>query len=402
MKKQLLFNLATAVLVGSILVSCGGLNTMLKKTPEVRYTVTPNPLEVHGDSVSITIQGSYPPKFFNKKATMDVTPVMVWDGGEKAFKVQKLQGEGVEANAKPISFETGGSFSYTDKIPYDEKMAKCDVVIKSFATLKGKNVPFQDFKVAKGTIATSRLLQNDAVTIMAVDQFRRSIPDSKELAAIYYLINKTDVRNSEMKKKDIQLMKKYLDSIMVAQNIKFTGLELAAFASPDGPQTLNSNLADGRGNSAKNYIINEYKKAGTIRDELIAIRSTAEDWEGFKKLMMASNIQDKELILRVLEMTSDLDAREKEIKAISRAYKAIAQKILPELRRSKFLAKFEKIGKSDAQLLEIGLNVNATAQEMNVEEYLRAATLTTDISQKETILKNAQRNYPDDSPRIRE
>jgi len=388
--------LASITALSVLLTSCGGLNTMLKDAPQVTYKVTPGVLEMHGDSVEITITGQYPPKFFNKKAVMEVTPVLRWEGGEYAFRTEKLQGELVEANAKIISFETGGNFTYTDKIAYTEEMAKSELVLVSKASIKETVVDFPEYKLADGVIATPLLVHQDAKTISAIDQFKRKIETSQE-AQILYLINQANLRGTELKKDEVKLLQDFIETAKNEENQEFVGVNISSYASPDGPEDLNTRLAGKRSKTAESFVNKQLKKVDEAKaDGFIQRQETSEDWEGFKKLVQSSSMEDKDLVIRVLEMNSDPTVREKEIKNIAQAYKELKESVLPQLRRSKFSVKVNVVGKSDSLLLAIGSDANAT-DTLNIEEFLKAATLTLDdYAKKETILKNATARHPEE------
>lgn len=363
---------------------------MLKNAPQVTYSCTPNPLEMHADSVQVTIKGQYPPKFFNKKAVMEVTPVLKYEGGEKAFAVQKLQGEAVEANATIIAYEAGGTFSYTSKILYTDELAKSDLVIKSKASVKDKAIDLPEYKIGTGVIATAKLVHNEVQTIKAVDQFKRRIPESRE-AALLFLVNQSKVRKEEAKKSEIKALSSYLDSVNKSTNLELVGVELSAYASPDGPENINTKLSEDRGTAADKFYKETFKKNEEALKAALTTKATSEDWEGFKTLMQASDLEDKELILRVLDMNSDPVVREKEIKNIAKAYKKIAKEILPQLRRSRFNLNVDKVGKSDSLLLAVG---QIDTVQMDIEEYIKAASLTEDATIQEKILNNAVKYYP--------
>lgn len=392
MKKNQLIQSAAFLVVSAFLVGCGGLNTMLKSAPEVTYTVTPNPLEMHGDSVEISIKGQYPPKFFNKKAVMEVTPVLKYEGGEQTFRTEKLQGEAVEANAKIISYETGGTFEYVSKVPYTDEMAVSELVLRSKATVKEKSIDFPEYKLADGVISTPRLLHNDAKPITAVDQFKRRSSQNKE-ADIHFVINQANIRNSELKADDMKAIESHIETAKSETDHEFVGVAVSAYASPDGPEDLNTRLAAKRSTAAESLLKGKLRKVEAASQEgFYFAESTPEDWDGFKKLMQESSIQDKDLILRVLEMNSDPVIREKEIKNIAHVYKTIADDILPLLRRSKLIVKVDVVGKSDSLLIAMGKDA-AAIDTMTVEEYLRAAVLVQDLADKETILTNASNRH---------
>ncbi len=376
--------------VALFLASCNGLSTMLKQANTVTYSCTPNPLEMQGDSVLVTIKGQFPAKFFNKKAIMELTPVLTYDGGEKAYKSLTLQGEAVEANGTIISNLSGGSFTYTGKIAYTDEMAKSELVLRSKASVKTKSISLPEYKLATGVMATAKLAHGNSKTIRAIDQFKRRIPESRE-AAILFLISQAKVRDAEMKKAQVKAMSKYLDSVKTDKNKEIAGIDISAYASPDGPEQFNATLSQNRGGSAETFIKGAIKKNDKAAKAAINTKATSEDWEGFKTLMQSSSIEDKEMILRVLDMNSDPIVREKEIKNISKAYKKIAKDILPQLRRSKFTVNVDKMGKSDSALLAMGQKDSA---KLGIEEYLKAASVTADMNVQVKILNNAIKNFP--------
>jgi len=393
MKKLQLFKLIALSVAASVLIGCGGLNTMLKNAPTVTYSVSPTMLEMHGDSVEITVTGQYPAKFFNKKAVMEATPVLKWEGGEKVFRTEKLQGELVEDNGKIIAFETGGSFTYTDKIPYADEMAKSELVIRVKAMIKDKSVDFPEQKLGDGVIATPKLVHIDPKAINAMNQFKRTIPMSEE-ADIHYTINQATIKSSELKEEDIKKLKDFIETSKSDDAFKFKGIAIASYASPDGKEDLNEKLANKRGTSAEGYIKKELRKVDEVKqDGFINANATAEDWDGFKQLVNASSLDDKELILKVLDRVVDPVEREREIKALSQAYKKLAEDVLPRLRRSKLVVNVDKEGKSDSLLIVIGQDAAAT-DTLTIEEFLKAATVAPSLEIQEAILKNAVARHP--------
>ena len=372
------------------LAGCNGLSTMLKTANTVSYTATPNPLEMQGDSVLVTIKGAFPANYFNKKATMVLTPVLKFDGGEKAYPVQTLQGEGVEANGTIIGYTAGGSFSYTKKIAYTDEMSKSELVLRAKATVGTKSIDLPEYKLATGIIATAKLVHADAKTIKAVDQFKYKTPETRE-AAIKFLINQAKVRAEETKKAEIKNTAKYLDSVNADKNKQIASIDINAYASPDGPEQLNQVLSTNRGTSAQKFVQESNKKNDKASKATINAVGKSEDWEGFKALMQKSSLEDKEMIIRILDMNSDPIVREKEIKNMAKAYKKLAKDILPELRRSKMIFNVDKLGKSDSLLLVLGQNDTA---KLGIEEYMKAASLTADNAISAKILNNTIKNFP--------
>ena len=379
------------ILAAAFLASCSGLNKMKKEAGDIKYEVTPKVLETHGGMVNVTIKGTFPEKYFNKKATLTVTPVLTYSGGETAFdKVQVLQGEKVAANNKVITY-SGGDFTYTSAIPYKEAMKMSELVLRTNAVLGNKNLDFEPIKLADGVIATSTLVEKHARSILMKDNWVRITPET-QMAAINYLINQANIRSSELKDQDITLLRDYIAQVNADPNRQLKGAVVSSYASPDGKFDFNEKLSVKRGASADKFIKKEFDKIEAAKavdffDEL----TTAEDWEGFKTEVQNSSIQDKDLILRVLSMYSDPEVREKEIKNMASAYEELKDDILPKLRRSKLLINVDKIGRSDEQILA---QMKSDPKVLGVEEMLYAATLTTDANEKLGFYKAVTENFP--------
>ncbi len=394
MKKFNFYYFVTLLLAALVMSSCSGLKKMKKNAHTVKYEVTPGVIEMHGDKVEIAIDARFPEKYFDKKATVIATPVLKSEGGEIPFKPITIQGEKVEANNKVVNFQSGGKFSYRATIPYSSDMKMSDLVLKLEATKKGKKLVFDPLKVADGVIATPLLLDNKGVkTILAKDNFKRIIPESYS-ADIHYLINSKLVQKSEMNSEDIEKLIKAVVAANEKENYKLRGLDISAFASPDGELDLNSDLAGNRAQTAKKFISGEMKKVDVEQgndDNFFNAKSIAEDWEGFKALVGESAIPDKDIILRVLSMYSDPAVREKEIKNIAAAYKVLADDVLPKLRRSVMTVNVDVIGKSDEELLTLAISEPSA---LNLEELLYSGTLTKNVKDQNAIYKSVTKQFP--------
>ncbi len=380
--------LALFTFVAFAISSCGGLNKMKEKAADVSYTVTPEILEEHGDQVAVKIDVKYPAKYFNKKAILTATPVLKYAKGETAFAPKTVQGESVEANNQKIAYKTGGSVSYAGTVPFTEDMMKSELVVRVEAELKGKKLPFDDYKLADGVIATPKLVIIDPKPVMVGDKFQRVVPESM-MADILYVINRADIRASELKAEDWVKVMDFIKKANADAKVEVKGLEVSSYASPDGALELNDKLSQKRDGSATQYLTKELKKA-KVTEGALSSKYTAEDWDGFKKLMESSNIQDKELILRVLSMYSDPAVREKEIKNIAAAYKDIAEEVLPQLRRSKLTVNTDVVGYSDDELKALWVS---NPDVLKLEEILYTATLYSDLNTKLAIYTKAASNY---------
>ena len=324
-------NLAIFILAAAVLSSCGGLNKMVKDSGMVGYQVTPSVLEMHGGEVDVKIDVNYPVKYFNKKAVVTLTPVLRYEGGEKALEPLVLQGEDVTDNNKPISYDGGGSASVSNSFTYEDPMMMSELYFTVSAAIKDKTADLGDVKLADGIITTPLLVLNNPKTILFGNQFKQIVPKSYE-ADIKYVINRAEVRRSEMSKEEITKLNETIKNTDENERLDLKGIEISAYASPDGELDLNTKLAEKRKNTADKYLAGQLKKGEVeLEESLLTTLSTPEDWDGFKKAMEESSIQDKEMILRVLSMHSDPVVREQEIKNLSAAYEVIAEEALTKL-----------------------------------------------------------------------
>ena len=355
------------------------------------FTTTPQVLEAVGGKVPVTINGKFPEKYFNKKAVVEVTPVLRWNGGEAKSQPAVFQGEKVEGNDQTISYKVGGNYTMKASFDYVPEMAKSELYLVFNAKIGNKTVNIPDVKIADGVISTSELIENtlqSANPANGDDAFQRIIKE-KHNANIMFLIQQANIRASELKTaKDFN---KEVVEVNDAANKKISNIEVSAYASPDGGVELNTGLAENR-ESNTNKVINQNLKKSKI-DAPVDSKYTAQDWEGFQELVSKSNIQDKDLILRVISMYQDPAQRESEIKNISAVYKELANTILPQLRRSRLTLNYEIIGKSDEEIASLA---SSNPKELTIEELLYAATLTNDNGKKEVIYTKATELFPND------
>lgn len=356
------------------------------------FTTNPEVLEAVGGKVPVTITGKFPEKYFKKNAIVEVTPVLRWDGGEAKSQPATFQGEKVQGNDQTISYKAGGTYTMKASFDYVPEMAKSELYLDFKIKRGSKEYTIPSVKIADGVIATSELpTVNSANAALAPDAFQRIIKQAQE-AQILFLIQQANLRASELKAENLKdFHKKVVEVNGDTKNYKLNNIEVFAYASPDGGVELNTGLAEKRQNNTEKYLNKELKK-GKITTE-VDTKYTAQDWDGFQDLVSKSNIQDKDLILRVLSMYSDPEQRETEIKNISSVYKTLADEILPQLRRARLTANYDVIGRSDEEINE-AFNTNASV--LSVEELLYAATLTNDKARQEAIYKKTTELYPND------
>ena len=367
--------------------ACSGKLTPLS---EQYVRAEPQPLEAVGGEVPVAINATFPAKWFNKNAIVTVTPVIRYATGETWGTSYSFQGEKVKANNQVVSYGAGGNATMRSRFEYKPVMKKSELYLTFDVKIKNKIVRLPDVKIADGVIATSELA--DAATAnpaVGADKFQRIIKEAYN-ANIMFLIQQAELRTGELNKGEITDWKNLVENANQAPN-QNVSVEVSAYASPDGGYRLNDALAERRETNTTNYLNRELRQRNI--DVPVDANYTAQDWEGFRELVSQSNLQDKDLVLRVLSMYTDPVQREQEIKNISAVFKSLAEDILPQLRRSRLTANIEIIGKSDQEITALARDA---AGSLTVEEILYAATLTNNDAEKENIYTKASNIYPND------
>ena len=382
MKKGLFLSLIAAAVM---LASCN--NTL--QNPE-QINVNPSPLAKVGNKVNAEITGTFPAKKFAKKGVLVVTPVLKYEGKEALGEPVTYVGEKAKENGTTVNYANGGKYTQSCSFNYVPEMKKSELYLRFKATVGKKEIEIPDLKIADGVVATSELASaKDNKTANTPDKFQRVIQELTE-ADIKFLIQSANLRSSETKSDAVKALQAAIKDANTAERKEINKLEVAGYASPDGGMDLNEKLAKNRQKVAADFL-----KKGLKKDKVnanIESNITAEDWEGFQKAMEQSNMQDKDLVLRVLSMYSDPEEREAQIKNLSSVYGTIADEILPALRRSRLILTTDLIGKSDAEIRDLAKKDPA---QLSVEELLYAVTLTNDKSEKMELLSKAANIYND-------
>ena len=376
MKKSLFFFLAAA-----LAVACASPEKMAKMAENVKVDCQPAVLEVINGTIDATVSVTYPKDYFNPKVIMEVTPVIVYEGGEAAMKPLKYQGENVKDNYKVVS---ANGQKVTEKLHFDyvEGMEKCYLELRGRVLAGNKTVNLPTKKVADGANTTYMLVKKEGAVSPKADNYQEVISSTTE-GQIKYLINSSDVRSSELKGNSVKEFLAALDQIAADERTSVTSTEIVAYASPDGALDKNEQLSDKRSASASKAWDAVTKGHETANP---TVRSVGEDWEGFQQLVSQSNLEDKDLILRVLSMYSDPAVRENEIRNMSQVFTALKGEVLPELRRARLIANVEFKNYSNEELLDLLQNNDKLLDE---EALLRVASLVRNSSQKEEIYKKA-------------
>lgn len=387
-KKNLLFLSAASLL---LMTSCSKLGPLSADN----FTVVPNPLETQAGQVPATINGTFPEKYMKKKAVVTVTPELRYADGQVAKgQSATFQGEKVMGNDQTISYKVGGRYTMKTAFDYVPEMQKSEMYLTFDARIGKKQQKIPAVKVANGVIATSELYRKTLASengCIAPDTFQR-VNEKKQEANIKFLINQANIRKSELKNNSVQEFVEMLKKINAdREGFNVQNVEIQAYASPEGGVKLNDKLAGNRKNESEKYVKNTLKRTKVNAD--IDAHYTAQDWDGFQKLVAASNLQDKEVILRVLSMYEDPQEREQQIRNMSAGFRELADGILPELRRSRLIINYETIGRSDEQ---IKAQYSEDASKLSADELLYSATLDEPVAKQEEIYKKTAETYPND------
>ena len=389
MQKKSLFILSAASVL--MMSSCSKLGALSADN----FTVTPNPLETQAGQVPATINGTFPEKYMKKKAVVTVTPELRYADGQIAKgNSATFQGEKVMGNDQTISYKVGGRYTMKTAFNYVPDMQKSEMYLTFDARIGKKQQKVPAVKVANGVIATSELYKKTLASesgIIAPDTFQR-VNEKKQEANIKFLINQANIRKSELKNNSVQEFVQMLKKINAdREGFNIQNVEIQAYASPEGGVKFNDQLAGKRQNESEKYVKGTLKQNKVNAD--IDAHYTAQDWDGFQKLVAASNLQDKDVILRVLSMYEDPQEREQQIRNMSAGFRELADGILPELRRSRLIINYETIGRSDEQIEQ---QYKDDAAKLSADELLYLATFDKTPAEQEAIYTKATQIYDKD------
>lgn len=392
MQKKHLFLLSAASIM--LLTSCSG---KLGALSADNFSVVPNPLESNGGNVSATINGMFPEGYMKKKAVVTVIPELRYGDGQVARgEAATFQGEKVEGNDQTIAYKVGGNYTMKTNFKYVPEMQKSELYLTFDAKIGNAKQEIPAIKVADGVISTGELgyeTVKQATPSLSTDAYQRII-EKKQDANIKFLIQQANLRSSELKNNSVKEFVNLLNKIQQEkETLALKNIEVSAYASPDGGFELNDKLANKRQSNTETYVKQQLKNTKNT-DASVDAKYTAQDWDGFQELVKVSNIQDKDVILRVLSMYKDPEEREQQIKNMSSVFRELADGILPQLRRSRMTINYEVIGRSDEQIKEQYKN---DANQLSLEELLYNAALTDNAAEKEDIFKTTTKFFPNDA-----
>ena len=385
--------LLVSLMAAAMMTSCSG---KLGQLSGDYFKVNPNPLVADGGQVDATINGVFPEKYMNKKAVITVTPELRYtkNGEQQTLKGEPatFQGEKILGNDQTISYQLGGHYTMKASYPYEAAMQKSELYLTFDAKLGKKQVDVPAIKVADGVIATSELYHRtltSAQPSVAADAFQRVV-EQKQEANIKFLIQQAELRKSELQNNSVQEFVDLLKRISAdRENMMLGNIEVSAYASPDGGFALNEKLANKRQQNTEGFVKQQMKQTKVEAD--VEANYTAQDWEGFQQLVQASDIQDKDVILRVLSMYKDPQEREQQIKNMSHGFKELADGILPELRRARLTINYETLGRDDDAIFS---QIKSDPSKLSVEELIYASSIAETPAEQESILKTTTRIYP--------
>lgn len=394
-----------ALVLATVMFTGCGLSKMIKKYPTVKYSVTPEVLETHGGKISVAVNGTIPAKYFNKKASVKVTPVLKsMDGTTLAtLKSITLKGEKATGDGQTIKYKEGGSFSYTDVVNYNENMNMSELYVGPLAT-KGKkvDVPLGSTKLADGVIHTSTRIEREEDFQTAAHGYELETIITKK-GNLYFEYNKSDLNLRMPLNKDVVNAAMLNDTVLgfLGLNWKIKSISINAWASPEGELTLNQELSADRGKTANKWFVDKIKKmikdkkftgAAKAEELQVAVNSKGEDFDGFMKALNASNIAQKQTIANVIQSQESKAEREKSIKDMTVIYAEI-ENMLSVLRRAEFVVECYLPKKSKEEIIQLS---TTAPDKLDNKELLYSATLTEDVNTQYTIYKSATTIYPND------
>ena len=367
------------ILVLAISLSSCGLDIMANKYKTVSYNVTPKTLETHGGNISLTLDATFTEKYFAKKATVDLTPVLVHANGETSFKTITIQGEEATGGEATIFNATGGGFNYQDVIKYNPNMLNSTLELRAIAKLNDKEKVLGPINIANGVIATStRVLDNEELANNNHGYELETILE--ERATIYFLVNQANIRITEKSDSDIKKLKAFIKN-----DYKTHSIEIKSYASPEGSVNMNDNVSGNRMKSTLKYtkkLLRTLKVDGARNAELYTENSVGEDWAGFESLVNASDIKDKRKINTIVNSVQDLELREQQIRDLAEIYDAIEGDVLPQLRKAVIIIRSFEPKRTNEEIAKIS---TTNPDSLDVKELLFSATLTENLATKKVI-----------------
>ena len=371
------------VILAAALMSGCGIDKMASKYETVSFTTTPPTLQAHGGKVALSLDATFAEKYFAKKATVDFTPVLVYNGGETAFKTITIQGEEATGGESTIFNATGGSFKYNDAISYSDEMMGSTLELRAVAKQKDKEKVLGPVNIANGVIATSTRIQ-DTEDLANNNHGYEHETILEETATIYFLVNQSNIRTTEKSDDDIKALKTFAKN-----GYKTHSIEIISYASPEGSVNMNDNVSDNRMKSTLNYtkrLLRSLKVDGAKNSDLYTETSVGEDWEGFESLVKGSDIKDKRRINKIVNSIADVEVREQQIRDLAEIYSAIEDNVLPQLRKATIIIRSYQPKRTDEEIATLS---TITPEELDVKELLFSATLTSDEITQTTIYNKA-------------
>lgn len=376
-----------------MLVGCDNPEKMKDVPQDAFPKMDPNPMTLQGKTVTGKITGKFPPKYFNKNAKVELIPVLLYNGTELTLSSRTYQGEKVTENNPVINYENGGAYSIDFSFPYKEEMMQSEMELRYVLQYKDKQVPFDaPIKLGPGINVTQLLVDHAAEPVLIGHNFQRDRIEKQE-AQINFAMQQSNVRSGELTKEDVKALQDAIKGLSNNEKAELKGIDVFAYASPDGPVDLNDKLSKDRGNTTKSWMSGTLKKS-KINSDMVTVKEEATDWEGFRTMVENSTIEDKDMILRVLEMYADPDTRNREMHNLGKVFNVLAEEILPKLRRSRMVANISVVGRTDQEIVDM-VNNNRVG-ELGLEEGLYAATLVEDYMKKADVYSNLVTRYSED------
>lgn len=385
-------------LVSAILLISSCVTTKLPET----YQVDPEVLEAKGGAVEFTVKGTVPEKSFHKKAVVEFTPVLQYDGKSKELKKFVLRGEKTEGEGTVINSKTGGSFTYNEKFDYEDGMQASDLVVNATITKGSKVEEVNDVKLADGVIVTYKNVVHDEKVIYAPSGYEK-VTILSESATMYFKVNMSNL-NTNLPLNKTEEAKAKMENLhnFMLKDWEIQDVSVDGWASPEGEIDFNDNLANDRSETIQKYMEKHIAKMNKKRAKEMGvdvseleqevkynIKGNGEDWDGFLMAVKNSELKDKSMILNVINSQPDVNKREEEIRNMTVIYKEIEDDILPPLRRADISVNCFEPKRTDEEIAKLA---TSSPDSLSYKEILHAATLTEDHEARLNIYKAAFNN----------
>ena len=361
------------------------LNQMVKMAEQQNLTVSPNPLEVHADTVSFEMSADLPVKMLKKGKIYTLNTFYKYGDNETALEpIQFKADDYPNASTEQPKASKEYSFAYAPAM----KSGMLEVQGVASDPKNGKSKESERLGVAPGIIATSKLVEPVFFGAYADHGYN----NQEELVPVkvnfYFDQGRSVLKYSERRSSRGQQLDAFIAEKNVTRTVTITGTH-----SPEGAERINSRLAKDRATAIENFYQRQMKKydyAGMADSINFITKDVVEDWNVFKDSLAAYegiSSEEKSAYLDIVNGPGSYEDKEDKLQALP-TYKKVFRELYPKLRVAKTEILKVKEKKSDAEISVLSkqiANGSTSADTLSEEELMYGATLTPSLSEKEAI-----------------